>query len=502
MVVVTRCADHVNVCNFKMGCLIDAKRGQDSFSHGKRSLVARPKRREYDANAPLVSRWLALRFFLPNECPPMLTRPQFVTSFPVWLCLAGGLLLTLADSALAGTPSGLVWPQFRGPTQQGHAEASAKPPIVFNENEHLVYKTPIPGVGWSSPVVADNEVWLTTALLEEKKLQAICLDYTTGKIIHAVTVFEPEEWEEIHLQNSQASPTPVIDEKNVYVHFGNYGNAAIDRMTGKIVWKNNEIVVNYMTGAGSHPIPFENSIIITCDGADKNIIAALDKSTGQVIWTQGRSQPLRNNADTHRSFSTPLIARNAGQTTPPEVMVSIGPDQVHGYDPRNGNDLWYATYQGFSTVPMPITDGESVYVATGFGKATFMAIKLGGQGDITNSHISWKNNKGISLIPSPLLVDGLIYMSTEKGTFLCIDPATGEQLFQERLGGNMSSSPIYAGGHIYLADENGVVYVIKPGREFKLVQKNELQSGQVKGSPAAVGNSLLLRSENGLYRFE
>ena len=183
-------------------------------------------------------------------------------------------------------------------------------------------------------------------------------------------------------------------------------------------------------------------------------------------------------------------------------MISIGPDQVHGYDPKNGNDIWYTTYVGFSTVPTPIADDDHTYVATGFGKATFMSIKLGGQGDITDTNIEWKNNRGISLIPSPLLIDGLIYMPTEKGVFLCLDSKTGEQIYQERLGGNVASSPIYAGGLIYLADQDGTVYVIKPGKEFELVQKNVLQGGLIKASPAPVDKSLLLRSEGHLYRFE
>ncbi len=395
-----------------------------------------------------------------------------------------------------------AWPGFLGPTQQGHAESNAKPPIEISETSHLTWKKPISGSGYSSPVIADRQIWITSARLEEHQLCATCYDLETGDILFDVVVFEPEEWEEIHNQNSHASPSPVIDQKFVYVNYGSNGTAAIDRQTGEVVWRNTELKVDFLTGAGSSPMVYHDTIILNMDGADQQYCVALNKDDGSIRWKTARSQPFRDKEETKRCFNTPLILYADGKQIKEDLVISLGADQLHAYNPIDGSEVWHITYIGFSTVPHAICDGEFLYFCTGFPKSKLMAVKLGGHGKVTDTNVAWVHERGASSIPSPLLIDDLIYMPTEKGIFFCIDPNNGEIVYQERLGGKFSGSPVYANGLIYTTTEEGKMLVIKPGKEFEIVHETTLDGGMIHATPAIVGNTIIQRTEKFLYRFD
>ncbi|MGV3533577.1 MAG: PQQ-binding-like beta-propeller repeat protein, partial [Chthoniobacteraceae bacterium] len=270
------------------------------------------------------------------------------SSFARW-CLAGSLLL--GGGALW---AGDDWPQFRGPGQQGWAEG-AKTPLEWSESKGVKWKTPLPGEGWSSPVVADGQIWMTTALDEGKSLRALCVDFATGKQVHDVEVFAPTVVPSRHRRNSYASPTPVLADGKVYVHYGTLGTACLDAKTGRKVWENLELKVDHQNGAGGgSPTLYKDKLLITCDGIDVQYEAALDAATGAIAWKTERSAIPGMAAlpqDMRKAYGTPLIAKLDGRTQ----SLSTGATRLYSYDPETGKELWYVDYpRGFSNVPLPV----------------------------------------------------------------------------------------------------------------------------------------------------
>lgn len=409
-------------------------------------------------------------------------------------------LLILAVSALA-LASGESWPEYRGPSSDGHAAATAKIPLTWSESEHVKWKTPIPGKGWSSPVVMDGQVWLTTATEDGKELFAVCVDYNTGKILHDIKVFEVPEPNKKHDLNSYASPSPVVEHGRVYVHFGTYGTACLDSKTGKILWKNEDYHIDHGVGPGSSPLLFENMLFLHYDGMDDRFGVALDKNTGKEIWKVQRSNKIDKADDQKKAFCTPIILDVDGKP----LLLSIVAEALFAYDPYTGKELWHVGYNGFSNVPRPVWNDDHIFIATGFAKGKLLAIRKDvvkdGKGDVTKSHVDWEFARQVPNRASPLLVDGLIYLISDSGVATCVEAKTGKQVWQKRLGSDYCSSPIYADGRIYFFDQDGKTTVLKPGREFETLAENQLDSGFM-ASPAVVGDSLIVRTEKDLYRIE
>ena len=388
------------------------------------------------------------------------------------------------------------WPQFRGPTGQGIADETPVP-TSWNERKNVVWKTPIDGRGHSSPVVWENQVWLTTAAPDGKRIGAIGLDRTTGDVIRTVYVFDPPSVERIHTDNTYASPTPVIREERLYVDYGTYGTACIDIRTGTVLWRNEDLQIEHQGGPGSSPVLFEDTLIVHRDGADHQYVAALDVETGKVRWRRDRSAPFRENPITHRAFATPLLYEHDGRT----LLISPAADQCHAYDAASGEELWHVRYTGFSNVPCPVAAGDHVYVCTGFFSPLLVDVRLGGQGDVTKSHVEWEYKAQIPDVSSPILVDGRIYFVSTKGVLSCVDAASGERVYIKRLGGNYSASPLYAGGHLYFCNKEGQTRVVLPGDDPEIVASNKLDAG-IHASPIAVDGALYIRTETHLYRIE
>ena len=209
--------------------------------------------------------------------------------------------------------AGDSWPQFRGPGGDGKSDATDLP-VTFSETENLRWKTPIHDKGWSSPVVLGDQIWLTTATADGKELYVICVDLNTGKIKFDQKLFTIDSPQTAHEFNSYASPTPVIENGTVYVHFGSPGTAAIDTATGKVIWKRQDLPCFHFRGAGSSPIIVDNLLILTFDGYDFNYLAALDKRTGETVWKHDRNfEYTTDNGDYHKSFSTPHVIEVAGR---------------------------------------------------------------------------------------------------------------------------------------------------------------------------------------------
>ena len=393
------------------------------------------------------------------------------------------LCIQLAALPLAGAE----WPEFRGPTGQGVAVVRGAP-TTWSETENVTWKTALPGLGWSSPVIRDGKVWLTTATEDGRSLRALGLDVVTGELLHDVEVFRLESGPGIHKKNSHASPTPILEDDRVYVHFGRSGTAALDA-SGRVLWRNQEHRFSHVHGNGGSPVMWGDLLIFSADGSDKQTVVALDKNTGKTVWVNDRGGRM--------SFSTPLAFEHEGRAQ----VVSTGGDHAASYDPKTGDELWRITYDGFSLVPRPVYGHGLVYVTSGFYNPILFAVRPGGEGDVTDSHVVWQVSRGVPLTPSPLLVGDELYMVSDRSIATCLDAKTGRQLWQARVDGASSASPTYAAGNVYFLNEAGQMTIFEAGPERKEIARNQLD-GRTLASPAFVDGAMFLRTEQALYRIE
>jgi outer membrane protein assembly factor BamB len=380
------------------------------------------------------------------------------------------------------------WPEFRGPGGQGHAAATGLP-LEWSESQNVAWKTPVPGVGWSSPVVDGGRVWLTTATGDrEVSLRALAFDLASGREVINVEVFRLRSLRAINPKNSWASPTAVLEGDRVYVHFGADGTAALTT-TGDILWKT-QIPYESQHGAGGSPVVYGDVLVFSGDGHDAAFVVALDSRTGKVRWKTGRRQPFA------QAYTTPLLIRVADR----DQLISVGAFRAAAYDPQSGQEIWRVGYgDGFSNVPRPVFSHGLVYIATGFHQPSLIAVRPDGSGDVTRTHVAWRVQRGVPLTPSPLVVGDELYMVNDGGIASCLDAKSGAVRWQQRLGGNYSASPLFADGRIYFPGENGVTTVIAPGSTFRKLAANTLD-GALLASMAVAGESFVIRSEKHLYR--
>jgi outer membrane protein assembly factor BamB len=377
------------------------------------------------------------------------------------------------------------WPQFRGPTGQGTSDEQGLP-LNWSENTNVRWKVPIPGKGWSSPVIQGDRIWLTTATEEGKSLRAISIDLNSGAIVQNVEVFRLKSAKLTNSKNSFASPTPIVEGDRVYVHFGAFGTACLSQ-SGEIIWKTKLEYDNGQHGTGGSPVLYDDLLIINCDGNDVQFVVALDKATGKVRWKKTR--------EGYQAYATPLVVKlPAG-----DQVISPGAFRAVSYDPHNGKELWQVTYgEGFSNVPRPVYGDGLVFICTGFQQPSILAVPLDGKGDVTKK-VAWKLDRGVPLTPSPLLVGHELYLITDNGIATCLDAKTGKEYWRARVGGNHSASPIYADGRIYFLSEEGESVVIAPGQQLKHLATNQID-GRTLASMAIANGSIFIRSETHLYR--
>ncbi|MFN0051258.1 MAG: PQQ-binding-like beta-propeller repeat protein [Planctomycetales bacterium] len=412
-----------------------------------------------------------------------------------WIVLSGWLLLSAspcssadraATSRVAGEKPPAEWPQFRGPTGQGHATARDLP-VTWSETENVAWKSELPGRGWSSPVLRGNRIWLTAGDPETKTLRAFCLDRRTGEIRLNVVINKPSETGTIHGKNSLASPTPILEDDRVYVHFGPYGTACLSD-EGEILWSTTlPHLQSY--GPSSSPVLQGDQLIVPCLGTDERFLVALDKRDGSLCW----KKPIEG----RNAESTPLVI----DTDAGPQLVSNQADRIVAFDPKNGQELWWVTQTNFAQIPRPVAGHGLVFVGGGYFKPEVWAIRPEGRGDVTESHVVWRVNQAAPLNPSPLLVGDELYFVSDNGIASCVDARTGKLHWRERLGGEFTASPLFADGRIYFLNETGTTTVVSPGEEFKQLAANELP-GRTLASMAAVGRALYLRTDSHLYRLE
>lgn len=405
------------------------------------------------------------------------------------------------------------WPQFRGPTNDGIYPAREDGqahgfPTEWSEEKNVVWKTPVAGRAWSTPVVMGDQVWLTNATEDGKKMSAVCLDEKTGRKIHDLLLFENAEPEALSNKvNGYGSCSPTIDEERVYIHFGSYGTTALNRKTGKKIWERRDLPCQHFRGPGSSVVLYKETLVLTMDGIDVQYLIALDRKTGKQVWKTERTTDygdveaggkIRGDGDFRKAYTTPNFVTVDGVTQ----LVSSGAKATYGYEADTGKELWKITYKGFSNAASPVfIDDKMAIINSGFGKAHLLGLRLDGkmQGDLTKSHIEWDLFKRIPTRSSPLIVDGMVYVSSDEGMLSRINPKTGKTEANLSVKGHYSASGSYADGHLYYFSEEGKAFVVKPGKEMKLVSTNELDDGFM-ASPALDEGSIYLRTKSHVYR--
>ncbi|MBS1787009.1 MAG: PQQ-binding-like beta-propeller repeat protein [Acidobacteria bacterium] len=398
------------------------------------------------------------------------------------------------------------WPQFRGPDGNGHSDAKDLP-LNWSETQNIVWKTPIHDRGWSSPVIFGKQIWLTTASKDGKQLFALCLDKDSGKLIRDIKLFDVAQPQYAHPFNTYASPTPVIEQGRVYITFGSPGTAAIDTKTFKVLWERRDFECNHFRGSGSSPVIFRDMLLMHFDGSDHQFVVAVNKNTGKTIWRTERSIDFQDldkdgkpaaEGDLRKAFATPQVEQINGRWE----MISLGAKAAYSYDPFTGKELWRVEERGqHSASTRPVIGLGMIFYPTGFSNGQLYAVRTGGNGLITDTHVAWRVKRGASNKPSILLIDDLIYMIGDTGIATCVEAKTGNIVWQQRIGGEYSASPVYADGKIWMFSEEGKTTVIKPGRTYEKLAENNLEDGFL-ASPAIAGKAFYLRTRTHLYRIE
>ena len=407
------------------------------------------------------------------------------------------LLLTTVASCLI-IEANEQWSQFRGHYGNGIIKSTSAP-INWSENTNIDWKTPIHDRGWSSPVIWNDQIWMTTATKDGNKMYAICVNKLSGKIEHDIHVFDVKSPQAITNENTYASPTPVVEEGRVYVHFGTYGTACISTKDGQILWKRRDLNCDHEIGAGpaSSPFIYNNFLIFNVDGRDVQYVIALNKETGETAWKTNRSVDFSDvQVNQRKAYGTPFIIPR-GNTN---QMVSIGAKGVYSYDPENGKELWKAEHRGWSIAPRPVYGEGLVFTMIDRDRPEMWAINPNGSGDITETHIEWKETKRMPPRASPIIIKGLLFVVDRNGYISCIEAKTGKSIWQKRMKGRFSASPILANNLIYFFNEDTVCTIIKPTRELEIVAENKLSDDKLMATPAFDENSIYIRTEKKLTR--
>lgn len=431
------------------------------------------------------------------------------------------LLVSLAVASLTVSVHANDWPHWRGPSASGVASPSALP-SAWSTSENIAWQAPLAGSGVSSPIMSGDRVFVTsqagdgrradgrhptltqgadpssageTTLQRRTRGDGVtfiveAFDRSAGKRLWIHEVDAEGELPPVHDKHNLSSASPVTDGERVYAWFGTGQIVALDN-AGKVAWSKHlgkEIgPFDIMWGHASSPVLHQESIILQCYHSRASYLLALDKRTGAVKWKIDKPAGVE-------SWSSPIVVAGPGG---PELIVNSNAG-VESFDPATGKSLW--TYPEVNRFPIPVAmvDNGVLFLSRGYRSSPYMAIKLGGRGDITRTHVAWRVPTGGPYVSSLVHYQGVIYMSTDNGILSAVDATNGERLFQERVGGTFSASPIAGDGKVYFVSEGGETIVIKAGRTFEVIARNKLE-GHFVASPAAGAGKVLLRADDRLY---
>lgn len=419
-------------------------------------------------------------------------RVQFAPFGLLFCCLAGAACL------FGSQPD---WPKYRGPTEQGISHAK-NVPTSWSAEENIAWKTEIPNRGWSSPILVNGRITLTTGVEElvdgMHDLKVLQVDAETGEILWIKSVLKATEEEGMdrHPKNSLASGTVAIDEGVVYAHFSHMGTVALDFETGDVIWKE-KIGYTSKNGTGGTPIVVGDLLVYTTDSFDEPSISARYKKTGKLAWKTTRGYTVKNNF----SFGTPLAIEVNGET----LILSPGSGMVGAYRPSDGKELWYVTYVGYSMATSPLYHDGDIYLSSGFAKATFLAIDLDEsngplEGDLTETHLKWQYRKSVPRASSPNIVDGNAIILEDMGRLQSLDLDTGELNWMHPLIGNFSAAPVQVGNLLYVVNEEGVFYIIEIRDDGCEILFETEMGEETLSTPAIVDNHIYLRTRYHLWK--
>lgn len=408
------------------------------------------------------------------------------------------LICMFAAFVVPAALHGENWPGFRGPTGQGTSSEKGLP-TEWSRTSNVAWRTEIPGEGWSSPVIYGDRVFVTTSVDAGVSCRVLCLNRVTGKVLWNKEVIQqtPKRKEK---RNSYATPTPVTDGKQVYVAFGD-GTVAALSMKGDVVWANRDFKYYSQHGLGVSPRLYRDLVVIPFDWSsegedkkvgwqkpwDKSVILAFDKKSGKVRWRGQRGL-------SRIAHVTPNFLRQNGE----DQLISAAGDVIQGFNPANGERVWWARSQGEGVVPSVVIGDGLIFTASGFEKPTIRAVRTGGRGDVTQTHIAWEQTRNVPSVPSFVYVKPYLFTVTDAGIAACLKADTGEVVWQERIGGTHAASPIYADGKIYFLSMEGESAIIEAKPEFKLLARNTIAE-YCQASPAVSRGQLFIRSEKALY---
>ena len=413
------------------------------------------------------------------------------------------------------------WPSFRGPNASGVADHQSLPDTWdVKTRANIRWITPIPGLAHSSPIISGDRIFVTTAVssrpnatfkpglygegtasedVSVHKWQVFAIDRKTGKIQWTSTAYEGVPKEKRHIKSTYASSTPATNGKIVVAMFGSQGLYAFD-LKGKLLWKKDLGRIDagayddssYEWGTASSPIIYKDKVIVQCDQQRNSFLIAVDANTGETRWRTERNEL--------PSWATPTVI------TPPNgrpELVTNAPNLVRGYDPETGIELWHLGGSSKITAPTPFFASGLIYVASGRRpEAPIFAIKTGGSGDITGTRtVAWSKQQRGSYMPTPIFYSGLFYVIGNAGIFDCYEPATGVDVYRERIphqGSGFSASPVAADGKLYLSSEDGDVFIVRAGRKFEVIGKNSMGE-PLMATPALVDRTMYIRGERHLF---
>jgi outer membrane protein assembly factor BamB len=404
------------------------------------------------------------------------------------------------------------WAHWRGPTGQGYSD-DTRIPLSWSETENILWKTALPGVGNSSPIVWGDRIFLTAASGNGDERHVLCVRASDGKLLWQQVASKGVPDGRSHAWNGYASPSCATDGKHVYAFFGTPGLFCYD-FDGKLIWKHNFGVFTTETGWGiaASPVVVDDLVIQNCDNdgakalppgrkpeeAAPAALVALDKNTGKVRWAAPRNQG--------RGYSTPILVATAAGRRDLWLNSPLG---LWGYDPQTGKELWHCRRgnggQSLFGEPLPVWNDQMLFLSSG-RPGVCLGVKLPGDGDITQSHVVWEGTrKGHRDVSSPILWEGLVYAADSRGMLSCLDLKTGEERYNERIGNGTNkslASPVAVGGKLLFVLDDGVTVVVDPGPKLVVAGRNRLGEGKpldFAASPAIAEGRLYLRSQSTLY---
>jgi outer membrane protein assembly factor BamB len=391
----------------------------------------------------------------------------------------------LSTAATRGEESN--WPRWRGPGQDGHT-ADAKLPVKWSAGD-VVWKTPLPGIGQSSPIIWGERIFLTAALDGGRERLVFSGDRATGKILWQQSAWKGEP-EPTHDMNGWASASCVTDGEVVVAFFGRGGIHAY-QVDGKHLWSRDLGRFEGPWGTAACPIIVDGMVVQNCDADTDAQLIALDKRTGKDVWRTDRRD--------YRGWSTPIVI----DTGKRRELVLNGHQGVQAYDPVTGHELWFCKSVQGRGEPTVTPIGDLLCVVNGLPGGEIYAVRPGGAGDVTGTHMPWHTpRRGARDCPSPIAVGKYVLVCDMSGLATCYDATDGREYWKQRLTGKISGSPIAAGGLVYLLNEAGRTFVVEPGPALKIVAENDLPAGKseiFRASLTPLDGQFFIRSTTVLY---